>query len=243
MKKEAINTFGEGIIMDLNPLTTPSNVLTNALNATIITYNGNEFVLQNDMGNGRVETAYLPAGYVPVGIKEYGGIIYVASYNPLTNKGQIGSFPSPERNISSDEINKALDPIISPDKFEISGNSQFIYKFKLFGDDTNTIIRPGDKFSIILESDQTIETLRKFVSNCLNVETVNEETGRKRKKISSPKNKLLSITVAVFDSNNNLKDITSQLKRFNPDNTEIEFDLETAPEVKLNDGFFMQTLS
>jgi hypothetical protein len=101
MKKEAINTFGEGIIMDLNPLTTPSNVLTNALNATIITYNGNEFVLQNDMGNGRVETAYLPAGYVPVGIKEYGGIIYVASYNPLTNKGQIGSFPSPERNISS----------------------------------------------------------------------------------------------------------------------------------------------
>ena len=42
--------------------------------------------------NGRVETAYLPSGYVPVGIKEYGGIIYVASYNPLTNKGQIGSF-------------------------------------------------------------------------------------------------------------------------------------------------------
>lgn len=240
-RQETVNTFTDGLVMDLNPITTPNSVLTNALNATLITYNGNEFVLQNDMGNGRVETAYLPAGYVPVGIKEYGGIIYVASYNPLTNKGQIGSFPSPERNISSDEINKALDPIISPDKFEISGNSQFIYKFKLFGDDTNTIIRPGDKFSIILESDQTIETLRKFVSNCLNVETVNEETGRKRKKISSPKNKLLSITVAVFDSNNNLRDITSQLKRFNPDNTEIEFDLETAPEVKLNDGFFMQS--
>ena len=78
----------------------------------MITYNGNEFVLQNDMGNGRVETAYLPSGYVPVGIKEYGGIIYVASYNPLTNKGQIGSFPSPERNISSSEINKAKDELI-----------------------------------------------------------------------------------------------------------------------------------
>ena len=105
MKQEATNTFGDGMIMDLNPLTTPNNVLTSALNATMITYNGNEFVLQNDMGNGRVETAYLPSGYVPVGIKEYGGIIYVASYNPLTNKGQIGSFPSPERNISSSEIN------------------------------------------------------------------------------------------------------------------------------------------
>ena len=86
MKKEAINTFGEGIIMDLNPLTTPSNVLTNALNATIITDNGDEFVLQNDMGNGRVETAYLPEGYIPVGTCEFGDIIYIASYNPLTNK-------------------------------------------------------------------------------------------------------------------------------------------------------------
>ena len=95
MKQEATNTFGDGMIMDLNPLTTPNNVLTSALNATMITYNGNEFVLQNDMGNGRVETAYLPSGYVPVGIKEYGGIIYVALYSPSTNKCEIGSFPSP----------------------------------------------------------------------------------------------------------------------------------------------------
>ena len=86
MKQEATNTFGEGIIMDLNPLTTPNNVLTSALNATMITYNGNEFVLQNDMGNGRVETAYLPEGYVPVGTCEFGDIIYIVSYNPITNK-------------------------------------------------------------------------------------------------------------------------------------------------------------
>ena len=69
MKQEATNTFGDGMIMDLNPLTTPNNVLTSALNATMVTYNGNEFVLQNDMGNGRVETAYLPSGYVPVGMR------------------------------------------------------------------------------------------------------------------------------------------------------------------------------
>lgn len=56
------------------------------------------------MGNGRVESATLPSGYVPIGIKEHGGIIYVASYNPLINKGQIGSFPSPERNIDSTEM-------------------------------------------------------------------------------------------------------------------------------------------
>nr|DAR76552.1 MAG TPA: hypothetical protein [Caudoviricetes sp.] len=65
-------------------MTTPNNVLTDALNATITTMNGNENVLQNDMGNARVESAYLPEGYIPIGMKEYGGVIYIASYNPVT---------------------------------------------------------------------------------------------------------------------------------------------------------------
>ena len=46
---------------------------------------GNEVILQNDMGNRRVDNAYLPPGYEPVGIKEYGGVIYIAAYNPITN--------------------------------------------------------------------------------------------------------------------------------------------------------------
>jgi hypothetical protein len=83
---ETTSTFDKGLIMDLNPLTMPNDALSNCLNGTLITYNGNEFVLQNDFGNGKVETAFLPAGYVPVGVKEYGGIIYVASYNPIKNQ-------------------------------------------------------------------------------------------------------------------------------------------------------------
>jgi hypothetical protein len=55
------------------------------------------------MGNGRVETARLPEGYIPVGSCEFGDIIYIVSYNPMLNKSQIGCFPSPERNISSEE--------------------------------------------------------------------------------------------------------------------------------------------
>ena len=85
-RKQTVNTFSEGLVMDLNPISTPNNVLTNALNATYITYNGNEYVLQNDMGNGRVETAYLPQGFVPLGTTSFGGIIYIVSYNPLINK-------------------------------------------------------------------------------------------------------------------------------------------------------------
>jgi len=48
------------------------------------------------MGNGRINRVRLDDGYIPVGIKEYGGIIYVASYNPKNGKGQIGSFPYPK---------------------------------------------------------------------------------------------------------------------------------------------------
>lgn len=113
-KSEAINTFAQGLVMDINPLVAPNDGVCNALNATLITMNGNENVLQNDMGNGRVETAFLPEGYVPLGTTELGGIIYIISYNPLNKKCQIGSFPSPERNISTDKIsdlNQALDNI------------------------------------------------------------------------------------------------------------------------------------
>ena len=82
----AKNTFSEGLVMDFSPDNTQSSTLTSALNATLLTFNGNEMALQNDMGNGRVETAYLPDGYVPLGTCEFGDIIYVVSYNPLTNK-------------------------------------------------------------------------------------------------------------------------------------------------------------
>ena len=66
-KSSTVNTVNEGLVMDLNPVVTPNNVLTNCLNGTLVTFNGNENVLQNDMGNGRVGTAYLPEGYIPLG--------------------------------------------------------------------------------------------------------------------------------------------------------------------------------
>lgn len=95
--KEALNTFSEGLVKDYNEMAVPSKVMTNCLNGTLITYNGNEFTLQNDMGNAKLENVKLPAGYVPVGTAEYGGIVYIASYNPITKKGQIGSYPSPRQ--------------------------------------------------------------------------------------------------------------------------------------------------
>lgn len=145
----AKNTFGDGLLMDFAPDNTQATCLTHALNATLLTMNGNELSLQNDMGNGRVETAYLPEGYIPVGTCEFGDIIYIVSYNPITNKSQIGCFPSPERNISSKELSGIktefnLEEFTKSTEFgfrETISNSikRVIYDNKL---------NPGDKFIV-----------------------------------------------------------------------------------------------
>ena len=141
----AKNTFSEGMVMDFSPDNTQASTLTSALNATLLTSNGNEMALQNDMGNGRVETAYLPEGYIPVGSCEFGDIIYIVSYNPLTNKSQIGCFPSPERNIDSNEVGK-ISNIIENDAFnDTNGN---IKSTRIKVELTNTKLSPGDKYII-----------------------------------------------------------------------------------------------
>lgn len=146
-KSQATNTFNKGMIMDLNPIVTPNDVLTNCLNGTLVTFNGNENVLQNDMGNGRVETAYLPEGYVPLGTAELGGVIYIVSYNPLKNKCQIGSFPSPERNISSDEISNIVCSLSEEDFHWDATNGAYVYYLKKDLDSELTF-NPGDKFIV-----------------------------------------------------------------------------------------------
>jgi hypothetical protein len=90
------NTFGGGLMMDLHPISTPNSVLTDNLNGTIITYDGNEQVLQNDMGNYRLKDCKLSSNYIPIGLKEYAGILYIVSYNPLDDSVEIGTYPSPE---------------------------------------------------------------------------------------------------------------------------------------------------
>ena len=91
MKQTTVNEFKDGLNLDLHPLVTPKTVLTDNINGTFITYNGNEFCLQNDRGNKYVTS--LTPGYTPIGIKERNGILYIISVNE--NKTEIGTFPSP----------------------------------------------------------------------------------------------------------------------------------------------------
>lgn len=145
----AKSTFGDGLLMDFAPDNTQATCLTHALNATLLTMNGNELSLQNDMGNGRVETAYLPEGYIPVGTCEFGDIIYIVSYNPITNKSQIGCFPSPERNISSDELS-GIKTTFNLEEFTKSTDFGFRETIsnsvkKVIYDNS---LNPGDKFIV-----------------------------------------------------------------------------------------------
>lgn len=95
-KNAQVNSFTGGINTDLHPMLQPNNTLTDCVNGTLITYNGNENMLQNDMGNYALEGAKLPLNYVPIGVKEHAGILYVVACNPYTKKVQIGSYPSPK---------------------------------------------------------------------------------------------------------------------------------------------------
>ena len=153
MKQQESNQFDKGMNLDLNVINVDNHTLTSALNATMITRNGNETVLQNDMGNAKVELAYLPSGYVPVGMKEFGGIVYVASYNPLKGTSQIGSFPSPETVINSDEVDTNPNIVINPKTIFNSKDTvnKVIDKIYVKNVLINQELKSGDKFQIIAE--------------------------------------------------------------------------------------------
>ena len=152
----AKNSFQEGLIMDFAPDNTQATCMTSALNATLLTFNGNEMQLQNDMGNGRVETAYLPEGYIPVGTCEFGDIIYIVSYNPITNKSQIGCFPSPERNISSDEISD-LGQVLKASEFQVLDGNEVtgeLIRTSIKKILINNKLNPGDKYVIYTDANK-----------------------------------------------------------------------------------------
>lgn len=242
---QAQNTFNEGMVLDNHPLMTPNTVLTDALNATLVTMNGNEMVLQNDMGNARVENAKLPPGYIPIGMKEYGGIIYIACYNPLTNKGQIGCFPSPQRQKTATQISEITPTFKFPDVTYIKEENgeewykinSFLTKCEIFP--KGTIIRSGDKFSVGLPiasmfgTDNIDTTGEHYISNYNNV-----ENGL----VKTPMNRMYTFGVATLDNNGQLRDITNQLKRYKR-GQQIQFSNIDSDLYKFNCGYWQNEMS
>ena len=110
-KQIAKNTFTGGLQMDLHPLSSQNTVLTNALNASLVTIDGDEMILQNDMGNLKVtytskdteEDVTLTPGFIPIGINTLNGIAYIVSYNPNTFEGAMAIINENLRTLDSKE--------------------------------------------------------------------------------------------------------------------------------------------
>lgn len=257
--EQAVNSFIKGLQSDTHPMTQGNETLSDALNATIITSSGNEFILQNDMGNRRVNNAFLPSGYEPVGIKEYGGIIYIAAYNPITNKSQIGSFPSPQRKINDPENNSGefnfenFDFSTKTQNIEHSSNLENIWVLKndsfLIPLTKDTSLRAGDKFSIYSEDSENLQSkglysddmiIRDIRDNLTNYNNVDSE----EMKAISPKNKKYTIAVGVLNSQNQFVDITKTLHRVYTTEGEnkgkyIKYQETVSDIYKFNDGYFI----
>lgn len=173
--KNTTNVFLKGMSSDFHPLATDSQSYTDALNATLLTYNGNEQMMQNDMGNTKIQDTKtgnimgLREGFVPVGMKEYGGIMYIASANK-DGVGEIGTIPS---------------PVI---EFDQKGKVEQKYPSFYFNESTlsnkvqlgETLLKPGEKFLVSLQDDKIINELstvdeKKFYKVKLFAKTSSEE--------------------------------------------------------------------
>ncbi len=182
MRQSTNASFNDGLVMDMNPLGSPNTALSDCLNGTIITYNGNEFTLQNDMGNTKLNESKLPQGSIPLGMKEYGGILYLALYNPITNMCEVGSIPSPDYATSPrDTGNDVIE-------FEASGigsdTEGFKFKDKLLKlfDFEEMTLHPGDEYVLGYKVNSGIDP---FVNNSIyNVELFAIDESNKQYKLN-----------------------------------------------------------
>ena len=244
--EQATNTFNKGLQTDTNPMIQGNDTLTDCLNGTLITMNGNEVILQNDMGNRRVDNAYLPSGYEPVGMKEYGGIIYVAAYNPITNKSQIGSFPSPQKKIDSLD-DPSLKGTFYFEQF-LSGDSQYgpsnieqdtylginiiktdSFMVPLTGE---TSLRAGDKFAIYAPG------ISQYGSSYITTSQITNFFNTSGNKAYSPKNRRYTLQIGILNSQNEFVDITKTLCRWK-NNVLQNYSSEKSDIFKFNDGYFI----
>ena len=150
IRQNTINTFTGGLVSDLEPLSTPNNVLTDCLNGTISTFNGNADTLQTDMGNAKIG-AYLPEGYIPLGSASLDGIIYIVSYNPLTKECQIGSYPSPQRDFTPTDSDPSLKPVKL--NTELFGNEKITTYIATL--DWGLELNPGDMYYVYMKNDNS----------------------------------------------------------------------------------------
>ena len=149
MSKETNNTFNKGMVKDVPDMQVPAEHYTDALNATLISGNGNEYIMQNDYGNAKIyedstasgnniKNVELSPGFIPVGSIENRGIWYIASYNPQTGEGELGTYPSP--NYTGTNVDLTFDWTWFVDKLDSDNIQKLCESLEVYTPNSTTTI-------------------------------------------------------------------------------------------------------
>ena len=147
-KKNNVNTFNEGLSMDMAKDVSKTSVITDANNAVIVPKGGETYELQNMKGNELA--AFLPEGHFPKAIEVFNGIAYIVS-NKYNDEGEyqyteIGTYPSPEwsvlfpekvnvvtdfDNTTIENLSDVINTAISQGEIDMNTNIQTVYSFEV----------------------------------------------------------------------------------------------------------------
>ena len=173
-------------------------------------------------------------------MKEYGGIIYVASYNPITNKSQIGSFPSPQKKLSSNTNGEAQNFNFQNFTSGVNVETDKLLNISVLKSDSfmlpltkDITLRAGDKFAVYSEG---LSGISEYITN------YNNTDNRFPNKAYTPKNRKYTMQLGVLNSQNEFVDITKTLCRWKDDNgtwKPVNYDTDVSEAYKFNDGYFI----
>lgn len=178
MRQESINVPIKGIMTDYAVDAMPDNALSDCLNGTVITYNGNEMILQNDKGNIPLKGCTLNRDFMPVGIASYGDVLYIASYNPITKEFELGSYPSPINTVGSDVSFPGEDTTFLENVFMqfienlVTYNQIHNDKYHKTYTNADWFLNPGDQYNVDgrpIESKYLYESLHFYILDNTNV--------------------------------------------------------------------------
>jgi hypothetical protein len=130
-----VNIFQKGLISDIDEMLIPNGQWTfPTQHARIISKDGHGFIITEMKGN--TEIFSLTDGFVPLGACEFNGILYIASHNPITLEGELGSFPSPRIGAPPSGFERKYKPL----KNYVPGIVPEDFKTKLFNWDLDVVV-------------------------------------------------------------------------------------------------------
>ena len=169
-------------------------------------------MLQNDMGNTRIQDSAtgnimgLSPGFIPVGMKEHGGIMYIASVNK-DGEGEIGTIPSPIiRDFYKGKQQIVINKSLSNKTYESISNK--IYPADKFIVNLELSINPNDIVGSLYKQTEKPELVD------LNLESIDPcDCYIQRNCIIPP----YTSTDVIHNNSINLKGITSPIISYSPD--------------------------